>query len=66
MKDTYQYVNPHTGKTETVPVGISPGFNYAKGLGGTQMVNEAVQAKVSALPALLQTMVKADFANGGQ
>lgn len=66
MKDTYQYVNPHTGKTETIPVGISPGFNYAKGLGGTQPVNDAVQAKVSTLPATLQTMVKTDFANGGQ
>ena len=66
MKETYQYVNPHTGKTETVPVGVSPGFNYAKGLGGTQMVNQAVQAKVNSLPPTLQTMVKADFANGGQ
>lgn len=64
MKDTYQHVNPHTGKVETVPVGISPGFNYAKGLGGTQVINEAIQAKVNTLPPALQTTVKADFANG--
>ena len=62
MKDTYTHTNPHTGKTESIPVGTSPGFNYAKGLGGTQVANEAIQSRVSTLPAYIQPTVKADFA----
>ncbi len=63
MKDTYSYKDPRTGKVENIPVGISPGFNYAKGLGGTQVVNDTLQAKISSLPAYIQPTVKADFAN---
>jgi hypothetical protein len=60
LNATYQYVNPKTGKIESIPEGISPGFNYPKGTGNAR-VNEAVVSKVSELPAPLQAMVSNDF-----
>ena len=60
LSATYQYVNPKTGKVETIPEGISPGFNYAKGTSNAR-INEAVVSGVTTLPAPLQNLVKSDF-----
>jgi predicted PP-loop superfamily ATPase len=62
LSATYQYVNPRTGKVETIPEGISPGFNYPKGTSNAR-INEAVVSKISELPAPLQSLVKADFSS---
>ena len=60
LNATYQYVNPRTGKVESIPEGISPGFNYPKGTSNAR-VNEAVVSKANELPAPLQSIVKSDF-----
>lgn len=47
---TYTWTNPRTGKTEKVPVGLDPGWNYNPGADYLKHLTQTAIAKARALP----------------
>jgi phage gp29-like protein len=60
LRESYTWKNPSTGQTETIPFGVSPGFNYMKG-GSLDYMQKIAQQKLLAYPPSLSIIVGGDL-----
>jgi phage gp29-like protein len=62
LRESYTWKNPSTGQTETIPFGVSPGFNYMKG-GDLDYMQKIAQQKLITYPPSLSIVVGSDLSS---